>query len=70
MGDMGSRGGHMGASSTTGFSSADRATLALASEISGAFVQGGATFGSGTMVAAFEGLDWNDFRRLTQSGHV
>lgn len=67
-GDMASRGGHMSVSSKDGVST-DRVTIALASEISSAFVQGGAGFGTEALVAtALEGLDWNDFRRLTQSG--
>ena len=68
-GDMASRGGHMSVSSKADVA-ADRGTIALASEIASAFVRGSAGFGNEAMVAtALDGLDWNDFRRLTQSGH-
>jgi hypothetical protein len=68
-GDMASRGGHMSVSSKADVA-ADPATIALVSEIASAFVRGNAGFDNGAMVAtALDGLDWHDFRRLTQSGH-
>jgi hypothetical protein len=69
VGDMASRGGHISVSSKADVA-ADRATMALVSEIASAFVQGSAGFGNeATLATALDGLDWNDFRRLTQSGY-